>query len=454
MNNKNKNVIITKEKYIVDWLKSKNIEGNVYDELKKDVLSENNCHKNDDDKHYYYGVFSINEANRIIGSGNKVVHIKYPKQKILKKLGKKSKITPELLDKKGFKLLNLSLTVTPPNSSEKIEKKCVKSDIQYITTYEHIEMIKSDFWFMLSTFTELTCEFDNFLLDNYQNKEFDKSNTFKYRNEIFNSPHCFKERYKASFLEIIYQLWEQHLAEIFYPLAPKIDHVNFNELRTIMKNQGYNLDDFESWYKILELKHVVNILKHGSGSALDSLKDMEELKIFKKDGGFGHINPFVTPLTIPIIFIPHKSILKVIHTINKFWDELKDKMTELGNIKPEKPNALSLEMLDEMYDLMDKFNKDLNSIIIKIREKNNMKHIFVHDSNIKIEKDEYILKSNKQEDFSILSTLSSHDFLIHVISNDEIEKYVIKSKNPNVCEQADEYMDRRIMLKGKFEKIE
>ncbi len=64
--------------------------------------------------------------------------------------------------------------------------------------------------------------------------------------------------------EFLSQFFEQHLFEIFYKIDENDRDVNFWEVVGLMKEYGYDINSFESWNLIKELRHFVNVIKHST----------------------------------------------------------------------------------------------------------------------------------------------------------------------------------------------
>ncbi|MCC5927028.1 MAG: hypothetical protein JJU41_10770 [Bacteroidetes bacterium] len=111
--------------------------------------------------------------------------------------------------------------------------------------------------------------------------------------------------------------------------------INFEEFKNRLKNIGVEIDNFESWSKISELRQVANAVKHAEGSSAGRLKNMRpdlfsnpELQNLEINNTL--FNPKVySPLSGEDIFLSLNDIHDYKDSIRSFYIELMSSIESL-----------------------------------------------------------------------------------------------------------------------------
>lgn len=446
MNNKT-NIIITKDDRIIEWLKSQGIKGNEYEKFDKDIINDI------DNGAFVFGNFSIEEVMKIQYKHD-VIHIIHPKNKNkLKKYEKNDELTPEEMDNLGFKLKKLNISFSnyihdySEDEGELNDNSEINENDRKIASFEEIEFNQNKLKFLYETFRNLSCCIDNNLLKKYDHILLDKEDLTIYKSQIDNSPSYINEKRMLMIIEFLIQLWEHQIYEIFYKLDDyDYDDVNFNNVKDIMKDNGYDIEKFCSWKYINELRHYVNVIKHSSGKSLKKLKDSNEL--FFVENNLNKISPLSTPFASRNLKDNYYTIEKIFNKLNDFWIEFTNKMEEKGNIFYEDDNDEDYEEkkreLDEEYLKTKEDNYNLYSKIIDFLIIENSTHIFIKKEDLDILEDRCEIKVSKPEDILILKQLNNKEFIINVCTTEfpipektmqcnEITINKIKENNEHIC---------------------
>jgi hypothetical protein len=103
--------------------------------------------------------------------------------------------------------------------------------------------------------------------------------------------------------------------------------LNFVEAKNRLLTHGINIENFESWLRIDELRLVANTVKYADGSSAQKLKSRRP-DLFLRSITSSIINstitlgPVFTPLTGDSVYITQSEFKKYVSSVNKFWGEM------------------------------------------------------------------------------------------------------------------------------------
>ncbi len=131
----------------------------------------------------------------------------------------------------------------------------------------------------------------------------------------------------------LYHLLEQQLLLFYRQELLSIDEKNnmslleFNKAKSRLLTHGINIENFESWLKIDELRLVANTVKHADGSSAQNLQSRRP-DLFSRSVTTSIMNsnitlgPVFTPLTGDSVYITQSEFKKYVSSVKKFWKEM------------------------------------------------------------------------------------------------------------------------------------
>lgn len=103
--------------------------------------------------------------------------------------------------------------------------------------------------------------------------------------------------------------------------------LNLREAISRLLTHGINIENFESWLKIDELRLVANTVKHADGSSAQDLKSRRP-DLFSRPitslvmNSTITLGPVFTPLMGDSIYITQSEFKKYVSSVNEFWGEM------------------------------------------------------------------------------------------------------------------------------------
>ena len=103
--------------------------------------------------------------------------------------------------------------------------------------------------------------------------------------------------------------------------------LKFNEAKRRLLTHGINIENFESWSKIDELRLVSNTVKHADGSSAQNLQ-YRRPDLFSRSLTTSIMNssitvvPVFTPLTGDSVYVTQSEFRKYVSSVKKFWKEM------------------------------------------------------------------------------------------------------------------------------------
>lgn len=255
---------------------------------------------------------------------------------------------------------------------------------EYIATYNDIEYIRVDFENIKKYFEILDSGIINEKLISEINKEINPdekmeistlediqkytcSEIKKENNILF--PIMMQYRMTLLFIELISQLWEQHLILVFKDYLPDPntnEGYSFDFLKKNLKDLGYDIEDeniFLSFTKLNEMRNIVNVIKHGDGRSKQKL-DRDGKGKTKYESGANFFKLYKTPLVTGVMNIHAKEFYGYCDEIIQFWNELENEMKrngDLQDIEKMKESPLNDKILRNIKKRHKEFNKNFKS---------------------------------------------------------------------------------------------
>lgn len=154
-------------------------------------------------------------------------------------------------------------------------------------------------------------------------------------------------RYNVQLMSIstLYQFWEQQVRSFLFEELTR-DHTfkiikgknkgniltfkefctkGFDEIKEIFQACGRNLESFNSYAKINELRLLANVIKHGDGPSATQLKIVRP-DIFNSRIGFNKMDLYKTTLNEVVLEIGNDELRTYGNAILEFWDEIPEYM--------------------------------------------------------------------------------------------------------------------------------
>ena len=132
------------------------------------------------------------------------------------------------------------------------------------------------------------------------------------------------------------QTWEQQLIRFHNEtlLQNKKSNLKFEDIKQSFKINFYDFEEFESYGDLVELRHVVNAIKHGEGSSAKKLRKIcpkyfETPSFWNKDKLYYH----KTVLLDETLFISDQDFQRYFFSLISFWEEMLEKNKEIWETK-------------------------------------------------------------------------------------------------------------------------
>ncbi|KON10978.1 hypothetical protein FDF50_11995 [Clostridium botulinum] len=104
---------------------------------------------------------------------------------------------------------------------------------------------------------------------------------------------------------------------------------DFKEVKECFKIHNQNLESLNCWYKIKELRLIVNVLKHAEGDSAEKLRKMRP-NLFEWPQDYNikgdKLEFHYTTLLEETINISNEDFLRYHDTLIEFWNELPERM--------------------------------------------------------------------------------------------------------------------------------
>jgi len=139
----------------------------------------------------------------------------------------------------------------------------------------------------------------------------------------------------ASWISLAYQKWEQQVRKFLYDEVShcwNIDSKTFCtkgvvDFKSVFKEYGINLEVYNWWHSIEELRLLSNTIKHGDGGAAKNLrKQFMKYFTFENLIAFDRLEAFNTSLQEVTLNIDVNDFIRLCNKLIEFWDELPENM--------------------------------------------------------------------------------------------------------------------------------
>ncbi|MGL6298405.1 MAG: hypothetical protein ACRC1M_04475 [Methanobacteriaceae archaeon] len=124
------------------------------------------------------------------------------------------------------------------------------------------------------------------------------------------------------------QIWEQQLIRFHNEilLQNKNFNLSFEDIKQSFKKNRYDFEEFEAYDELIELKHVVNTIKHGEGSSSKKLRKTRPEYFSKPDSlDIDRLHYNKTVLLEETLFITDEDFKRYYDSLISFWNEMLEK---------------------------------------------------------------------------------------------------------------------------------
>ena len=133
-------------------------------------------------------------------------------------------------------------------------------------------------------------------------------------------------RLLLAWTSMTYQLWEQQLMVLTYRIIELFKHEYFG----FQKPENLNIEQFDCWKKIYEMRLLVNVIKHAEGDSAERLMRIRpDLFASEKSpiDGTSIADEYVlenvhTTIGIPSLNLSEEDLMEYTNELIIFWDEM------------------------------------------------------------------------------------------------------------------------------------
>jgi len=136
--------------------------------------------------------------------------------------------------------------------------------------------------------------------------------------------------------QTLVQIWEQQVVStIFHSLGrtrriiitkknkkAKIDMIDYEDFKDVLRHLDVNIENWDTWEKISEIRKIVNVIKHSMGRALNFVKENNPDAVsFDENTKFDSVT-FSHSSLLDFNINIHEKLDEYVGYLVNFWDEV------------------------------------------------------------------------------------------------------------------------------------